>query len=55
MKTLVLETPSPSQGLAEPVTHDQGPFERCGLAIEWAVAAGASQHRRGRQAHIAAE
>ena len=36
MKTLVLETTSPFQGLPELVAFNEGLFEREGLAIEWA-------------------
>src|SRR6516162_8165853 len=36
MKTLVLESTSPFQGLPELVAHDEGLFAREGLAIEWA-------------------
>ncbi|MBM3486419.1 MAG: ABC transporter substrate-binding protein [Alphaproteobacteria bacterium] len=36
MKTLVLETTAPFQGLAELVAHHEGLFEKEGLAIEWA-------------------
>jgi NitT/TauT family transport system substrate-binding protein len=35
MKTLVLETTAPFQGLPELVAHDEGLFEREGLRIEW--------------------
>src|SRR5579871_445491 len=36
MKTLVLESTSPFQGLPELVAYDEGLFEREGLRIEWA-------------------
>src|SRR5262245_4426901 len=36
MKTLVLETTAPFQGLPELVAYDEGLFEREGLRIEWA-------------------
>src|SRR5436309_15361576 len=36
MKTLVLETTAPFQGLPELVAYDEGLFAREGLAIEWA-------------------
>ena len=36
MKTLVLETTSPFQGLPELVAYDEGLFAREGLAIQWA-------------------
>jgi len=36
MKTLVLETTAPFQGLPELVAYDEGLFEREGLLIEWA-------------------
>ena len=35
MKTLVLETTAPFQGLPELVAYDEGLFEKEGLAIEW--------------------
>jgi NitT/TauT family transport system substrate-binding protein len=35
MKTLVLETTAPFQGLPELVAYDEGLFEREGLKIEW--------------------
>ena len=35
MKTLVLETTAPFQGLAELVANDEGLFEKEGLNIEW--------------------
>ena len=35
MKTLVLESTAPFQGLPELVAHDEGLFEREGLRIEW--------------------
>jgi NitT/TauT family transport system substrate-binding protein len=36
MKTLVLETTAPFQGLPELVAHDEGLFEKEGLRVEWA-------------------
>ena len=36
MKTLVLESTSPFQGLPELVAYDEGLFAREGLAVEWA-------------------
>src|SRR5258708_7424713 len=36
MKTLVLESTSPFQGLPELVAYDEGLFEREGIKIEWA-------------------
>jgi len=36
MKTLVLETTSPFQGLAELVAYDEGLFAKEGIQIEWA-------------------
>jgi len=36
MKTLVLESTSPFQGLPELVAYDEGLFEREGIRIEWA-------------------
>ena len=36
MKTLVLETTAPFQGLPELVAYDEGLFEREGLIVEWA-------------------
>ena len=36
MKTLVLETTAPFQGLPELVAYDEGLFEKEGLLIEWA-------------------
>src|SRR5712671_2767665 len=36
MKTLVLETTSPFQGLPELVAYDEGLFEKEGIKIEWA-------------------
>src|SRR5712691_712118 len=36
MKTLVLETTSPFQGLPELVAYDEGLFEKEGIIIEWA-------------------
>jgi NitT/TauT family transport system substrate-binding protein len=36
MKTLVLETTAPFQGLPELVAYDEGLFEREGLRVEWA-------------------
>src|SRR5215472_1014456 len=36
MKTLVLETTSPFQGLAELVAYDEGLFAEEGIQIEWA-------------------
>ena len=35
MKTLVLETTSPFQGLPELVAYEEGLFEKEGLRIEW--------------------
>jgi ABC-type nitrate/sulfonate/bicarbonate transport system substrate-binding protein len=35
MKTLVLETTAPFQGLPELVAYDEGLFEKEGLKIEW--------------------
>src|SRR5712691_10253368 len=36
MKTLVLETTSPFQGLPELVAYDEGLFEKEGIEVEWA-------------------
>src|SRR5262245_5404898 len=36
MKTLVLETTSPFQGLPELVAYDEGLFEKEGIKVEWA-------------------
>jgi ABC-type nitrate/sulfonate/bicarbonate transport system substrate-binding protein len=36
MKTLVLETTAPFQGLPELVAYDQGLFEKEGIKVEWA-------------------
>jgi NitT/TauT family transport system substrate-binding protein len=36
MKTLVLETTSPFQGLPELVAYDEGLFEKAGVKVQWA-------------------
>jgi NitT/TauT family transport system substrate-binding protein len=46
MKTLTLETTQPFQGLPELVAHDEGLFEREGLAVAWADRDKGSNYQR---------